>query len=273
MRIPNWYRVDQDGLRFYRAWNLQSTGQVEHGFSTRLGGTSPAPYDTLNLSLAVGDDLSSVLANRARFAAAMGADVRRAAVADQVHSNNVHVVTERDSGAGALDHASALPGTDALVTNRPGLPLALHFADCICIFLLDPVNHAIAAVHAGWRGTVRRVVTAAIDVMTREFGSAPAALLAAVGPAICRHCYEVGEDVAREVFRALPGEERVLTAHSNTKWKLDLKTANLLLLREAGVADANVAVSDACTSCSAGEFFSYRRDGTTGRMGGWIVLR
>lgn len=273
MRIPNWYRNDREGLVFYRAWNLHFSGLVTHGFSARLGGSSAAPYDSLNLSLAVGDDPGSVLSNRRAFAAAIDVDATRIVVPDQVHSNLVRRVDESDAGAGALDHADAIPNTDALITNVPGIPLALHFADCVCVFLLDPEHRAIGAVHAGWRGTAAKIVSATIAAITREFGTDPGALLAAVGPAIGRQCYEVGEDTAREIYTSFPGDERVLSQFSSAKWRVDLKTANVITLRDAGVRDRNIAISDECTSCDPDHFFSYRRDGATGRMGGWIALR
>lgn len=254
MRVPNWYRNERDGVRFYQAWNLHASGLVDHGFSTRLGGASEGRFTSLNLSLAVGDEAERVIANRRAFAAAVGVDVEKIVVADQVHGNTVKVVTERDAGSGAFDHAGAVAETDALITNVPRLPLALHFADCVCILLLDPANKAIGAVHAGWRGTARKIVVEAVRAMTREYGTEPAHLLAAISPAIGRHCYDVGHDTALELFKAFPGDERVISPHSPDKWRADLKTANLILLRQLGVPEPGIAISDECTSCNAGDF-------------------
>lgn len=273
MRIPNWFRSESNGTRLHAAWNLHATGIVAHGFSARAGGRSRPPYDSLNLSLAVGDDARSVLANRRAFAGALGVDAERLVVANQTHSANVRRVTDADVGAGALDHRTSIADTDALITEVPGITLALSFADCACVFLLDPVNRAIGAVHAGWKGTALGIAREAVRAMAREFGSRPDQLLAAIGPCICRHCYDVGEDVANEITRAFGSDLRVLSPFAEGKWRLDLRTANLLLLKEAGLLECGIAISDECTSCNAGEFFSYRRDGDTGRMGGWIALR
>lgn len=273
MRLPNWYRNEENGVRFYRAWNLHASGMVAHGFSTRVGGSSKGEFATLNLGLSVPDDPASVLANRCAFAEAIGVDPNRIVVPAQVHSANVRLVTEADAGSGAVDHSTAIPETDALITNTPNLPLTLHFADCGCVFLLDPEHRAIGVVHAGWRGTALKIVSATVEAMSREFGTDPAALQAAIGPSICRHCYDVGEDVAREMFAAFPHDDRVLSQFSNTKWRVDIKTANAILLREAGVPDANIAISTECTSCNRTDFFSYRRDGPTGRMGGYLEVR
>jgi len=274
MRLPNWIRVEVGQVKYYCPWHFDASGMVDCGFSARAGGVSKGPYGSLNLSLAVGDEPEYVLLNRRRFAAALGIrDMSRIVVPDQTHSRNVHRVTEADAGRGALVHFTAIPDTDALITNVPGIPLALHFADCVGVFLLDPVNRAIGVAHAGWRGTVDGIVIATVEAMTREFGSNPSEILAGIGPSIERHCFEVDEDVARQFSKSFAGDERILTASSSTKWRVDLRTANLMMLERAGLDDSNIAVSEQCTSCNSSEFFSYRRDGETGRMGGWLSLR
>ena len=272
MRLPNWYGVDADGLKYYRAWHFHASGLVKHGFSTRIGGVSDSPFDTLNLGLAVEDDPSKVIQNRRKFASALEIDLNRIVVPKQVHGNAVRVVTEADAGRGSIDLDSSVDEVDALITNVPNLPLALHFADCVSIFLLDPANKVIGLAHAGWKGTAAKVVTATVEAMVNEFGSDSRTMLAAIGPAIGRCCYEVAEDTARQLFKAFPYDERVIKQFSTTKWRADLKTANLMLLIEAGLEDSNIAISEVCTSCNGLEFFSYRRDGNTGRMGGWISL-
>ena len=273
MRIPNWYRVDEGSLGYYTPWHITASGIADCAFSTRKGGSSKGIYGSLNLSLAVGDEREAVLANRRALAVALNVDPDRIVVPNQVHSNAVRVVTEADAGSGAIDHSTAIPDTDALVTNTPNIPLALTFADCVCVFFVDPVNRAIGIAHAGWRGTVERIAAATVEVMVREFGTDPVQLLAAISPAIERHCFEVSEDVARSFFKVFPHDERVLKQSSNTKWRVDLKTANFIQLQRAGLDASNIAVSEQCTSCNGDEFFSYRRDGETGRMGGWLSLR
>jgi len=272
MRLPNWYRVENNGVRFYKAWNLEASRMVTHGFSTRIGGVSKEPYNTLNLGLTVDDDHEDVLANRRAFGSALEVDPKRIVVPNQVHSDMVRVVIESDAGSGALNHSTAIPDTDALITNVPNLPLALHFADCVCIFLLDPINRAIGVVHAGWRGTAAKIVAKTIEAMEQNYGSDPAKLQAAIAPSICRCCYVVGEDTAKEFFKAFPHDTRVISQSSTDKWFVDLKNANNILLRQAGVHRHNIAISEECTCCNSTDFFSYRRDGKTGRMGGWLML-
>lgn len=271
MRIPNWYRIDCAGLRYYVPWHFQASRIADCGFSTRIGGVSRAPFDTLNLSLAVADDRDDVIKNRKSFASVRGLDPARLVTPDQVHSNVVRRVTDDDAGSGAFDHADAIPATDALITDIPNLTLALHFADCVGVFFLDPINRAIGAAHAGWRGTVDGIVCETIEAMSRVFGTDPRRLLAAISPAIERHCYEVDEEVAGRFFRIFPNEN-VLSHAGRAKWLVDLKMANRVMLQRCGVEDSNIAISEHCTCCGFDEFFSYRRDGTTGRMGGWISL-
>lgn len=272
MRLPNWYRVESHGVRYYRAFNLHAAGMVAHGFSTRLGGFSSAPYATLNLGLTVEDDGASVLANRQRYAAALGLDAAGLVVPEQVHSNLVGIAGRDHAGAGSVYHGNAVAGADALITNLPHLPLALHFADCACVMLLDPEKRAIGVVHAGWKGTVAGIVSKTVEAMVREFGTSPSLLLAAIGPSIGRCCYNVGEDVARQFFLAFDGDERAVSRFSSSTWRADIKTANRMLLWRAGVQDRNIAVSEHCTCCSVNEFFSYRGEGHTGRMGGWMAI-
>lgn len=272
MRYPNWYRTDKGEIRFYKAWNLDSTGLVKHGFSTRSGGASSEPYKSLNLSLNVEDSADSVLENRRRYSDALGIDFERIVVPDQVHSDNVRLVTAEDAGRGASDHSKAISQTDALITNSPGITLALHFADCCPVFLLDPTNKAVGMAHAGFKGTNSKIVSKTIDWMISEFGTDPADIQAAIGPCICRSCYDVGEDVASMLYKSFEGDERVIKQSSTSKWRVDLKTANYLLLRQAGVPESRIAVNEECTSCNSSELYSYRREGLTGRMGGWICL-
>jgi YfiH family protein len=234
MRIPNWYRNGDGALRYYRAWHLHASGLVKHGFSTRIGGLSPAPYDTLNLGTTVGDSLELVVRNRQVYAEALGIDHKALVVPNQTHGANVVLVTAEDAGRGAVDHATAVPDTDALITDTPRLPLALHFADCAGVFLLDPEHKAIGMVHAGWKGTALKITAKAVEAMMKEFSTRPSKMLAAIGPAIGRCCCELGELEAREMFNAFPYDERILKQSSVAKWRVDIKTANLILLIEAG---------------------------------------
>jgi polyphenol oxidase len=154
------------------------------------------------------------------------------------------------------------PG-DALIENTPGTAIGVKTADCVPILLADPVQRAVAAVHAGWRGTAASIVHAAIRAMGMEFGTRPEDLHAAIGPSIGACCYEVGPDVVREFGVHAPGRVH-----------LDLRAMNAKQLEAAGVLPANIAVSEECTKCRPEKYHSFRHDGeAAGRMISWIRIR
>ncbi len=147
---------------------------------------------------------------------------------------------------------------DALITQTNGLWISIRTADCLPILLIDPLNRAVAAIHTGWRGTAARIVQLAVDGMSQRFGSDPVSLLAAIGPGIDYCCFEVGDDVTCHF-------EAFTTTGSQGKAHVNLKAANLHLLLDSGLPQANVDVSPHCTVSSSG-FHSFRRDRTEGRM-------
>jgi YfiH family protein len=233
-------------------------------FSSRLGGVSRGPFESLNLGNSVGDDPACVAENKALFWAATGLDARRAVRAQQVHSD---VVAAVDAG-----HAGCVVrGADALVTREPGLPLVTGHADCVPIFFLDPVTRSGGLAHAGWRGTIRGIARRVVERLSSEYGVRASDLLAVIGPSAGPCCYEVGEDVQRAARDHLPWaldvlEEMPLRA-SGRRWKFNMWEANRRLLMDAGLEPRNVVCWDLCTACSPDLFFSYRRDGPrSGRM-------
>jgi YfiH family protein len=172
----------------------------------------------------------------------------------QVHS--ARVIPNR--GEPTRQHQDA----DALIDNTPGIALGIKTADCGPVLLVDPVNRAIAAVHAGWRGTVQQIVPTTIRSMAAEFGTRPEDLRAAIGPCIGSCCYEVGPEVAREFGIHAPGRVH-----------LDLRVINRHQLQAAGVPAANISISPDCTMCDPARYHSFRRDSKdAGRMISWIRL-
>ena len=235
---------------------LQSVRSIRAGVSSRRGGVSPPPFD-LNLSYNVGDDPINVTRNRERFFGSLGISSDDLAVPYQVHSATVRGATK--------------PGRyetcDALVTNLPGIFLAVTVADCLPILLYDPSVKAVAAVHSGWRGSKDRILKQALKTLSEEFGSDCKDVIAFIGPAAGGCCYEVGEEVARE----FPSEYTSRIA--GRKPRLDLKLFNKMLLLEDGVDERNVEVSPLCTICTVDSLHSYRRDGDrSGRMMGVIGI-
>ena len=247
-----------------------------HGLSCRRGGVSEAPWASLDLGLHVGDDPTAVIANRRRYLAALGLVASQLVTPEQVHGEAIARVGSREAGRGALSYADSIAQTDALITDEPGLPLLLCFADCTPILFLDPVHRAVGIAHGGWKGTVRRIAAKTVLRMQQEFGTRPEELLAAIGPSIGPCCYEVGPEVERQFKEAFPGHEAKLFSHPDEEGgtHLSLWAANRLQLEEAGVLPEHIDEARTCTACHHEDFFSYRADGgRTGRLGAVIALR
>lgn len=226
-------------------------------FALRSGGTSTAPYSSLDLADHVGDDRACVAANRERVRRAIGAATL--VFAEQVHGRGVAVV---DSPAGPLAH----PGVDALVTATPGLALVVLAADCLPVLLVDPVAGVIGAAHAGRQGLVDGVLQATLAAMG-GLGASVDRLVAVLGPAACGGCYELPEALADEVGAQVAGS-RSTTRHGTAS--VDLVAGATSLLAAAGVGA--VRTVGGCTIEQPRRWFSYRRDGRTGRHAGLVVL-
>jgi len=231
-------------------------------FTTRTGGVSAAPFDSLNLSEGVGDDPHAVRLNRSRVLGALGVAPEEVAYATQVHGANC-LVPPGPGWAGTAD---------ALATRNEALVLAVGTADCLGVLLWDATRPVIAAVHAGWRGTLAGVVPRAVDALT-ALGSAAPDLRAALGPRIGACCFEVSGDVAER----FPEEDR---AHAAGRTTVDLAGAVARQLRAAGLAESSIrdvardSGLDACTAHDAARWFSHRRDrGRTGRAWGILAAR
>lgn len=252
------------GVRLLRWSSLESTGQFIAVFTTREGGVSALPTGGLNLAFHVGDDAELVLQNRVRVARALGVELDALVLGAQVHGNSVALVTPVQAGAGARTPATAVASVDGLVSNAPGLVLAGCFADCVPVYIVDPVRVAVGLAHAGWRGTAGRVALCTLGALRRHFGSRPADCLAVIGPGIGACCYRVGAEVRDAFLGGGCDWERVATRVPGGGWQLDLATANRRQLEVAGVS--RVTVAGMCTACDP-RFFSYRRDGAgAGRM-------
>lgn len=232
-------------------------------FTTRAGGTSAAPYDALNLGLHVQDDGGRVHANRALLAAAAGLDPGDLVLAEQVHGAGVAVVDR----ACSRGRDGGVAGVDALVTATPGLGLVVLAADCLPVLLADPAAGVVGAVHAGRQGLVAGVLQAAVTAMA-GLGATAAGITAVVGPAACGRCYEVPAEMADDVERAVPGSRA--TTRSGTA-SVDLAAGAVAVLTGAGLSD--VRTVGGCTLEQPERFFSYRRDGRTGRHAGiaWLA--
>jgi hypothetical protein len=234
--------------------------------TTRLGGVSELPYDTLNLGLHVGDRAADVVANRERAAAAFGVELDAVVFARQVHGAVVARVGEDDAGRGAWTEDDAVADADVLVTTTPGLTLAILVADCVPLALVDPVARVLAVVHAGWRGTAAGVVGTALDAL-RAAGGEAARVRAWVGPGVAAERYQVTD----EVREALAGAVRpaaldhgVARPDGPGHWLVDLAAANRQQLRGRGVPVEGI--SDCGVTTADDRFFSDRAARPCGRF-------
>ena len=257
-----------NGVRYLTA----PTIACRHAFTTRIGGVSTGDQAGLNLSARLDPDLSHVAENYRRLGEATGIDTGHMARTKQVHGNVVRTVT------GADVHVLGTPvpyEADGLVTNESGLALICFTADCVPVLLHDAAHGVIAAVHCGWRSSVADILGVALDAMA-ALGAALETTAAAVGPAISRCCFEVGGEVVEAVDRYLGGDSAGLYAAAEGregKYFLDLKAANARRLRQLGVPEQAIAVSDDCTYCLHDKYWSHRyTKGRRGNQGALIVL-
>ena len=231
---------------------------VSHAVSTRLGGVSKKPFDSLNLALHVGDNPQDVINNRKRFALSLELNSEDIISPNQVHGDKIVKVDESHIGCGALDYKEAIKETDALITNIPNLPLMLCFADCVPVIFVDVENRAIGVAHAGWKGTMSKIAAKTLMAMTDEFGTDPTKCLAGIAPSIGPCCYEVGENVIEACEKAFPNHVDKLIIKHDGKTHCDLWQANLIQLLEAGMCEENIDVARECTCCKSSWYFSYR---------------
>ena len=265
--------IGEDGpeLEYLTFPLLESTGIAKHLFTTRLGGVSRGAFSSMNLSFTRGDDKKAVLANYERIAAILDCSVGDMAASHQTHTTNIRVMTREDSGKGIL-RPRDYENVDGMITDEPGLVLVTYYADCVPLYFVDPVHMAIGLAHSGWRGTAGRMGECMVREMERHFGSRPEELYVAIGPSICRDCYEVSEDVAVQ-FEYLSGDI-VTPGKEKGKYQLDLWLANRTILEQAGILPDHIAVTDICTCHNSGYLFSHRVSGEKrGNMGAFLMLK
>lgn len=241
---------------------------IRHAFTTRHGGVSPAPFDSLNFADNHGDSEENLLENYRRLASAVGFDARRAVGCRQIHSDLVRVAREEDAGKILWNERPY--EADALITDLPELPLFVYGTDCCIITFYDPAAHCIGAAHAGWRGTAAGIALKTVMSMIGYYGADPHTLRAAIGPAIGKCCFEVDDDVANAFYALLDPaiDERI--EKRGAKYHIDLKEINRLWLLRAGLDPAHIAVHSACTKCHPERYWSHRAMGD--RRGGMAAV-
>jgi len=245
--------------------------EVLHAITTRAGGESLPPFESLNLGLHVGDDPERVIGNYELLSAALAFRLDTLVACKQVHGDRVIEVREGDERR--LSFLQCREEGDALVTSVPGLVLMVRIADCLPVMFFDPLRKVAGIAHAGWRGTVKKIAAKTVEVIMSRYNSDPARILVGIGPGIGPCCYEVDERVSSLFTKSFSSGEQLITER-NGKQYLDLWEANRKQLLEAGIRAENIEVAGLCTSCQNQLLFSHRKDkGKTGRFGALIGIK
>lgn len=262
---------EKEGVTYLTFPALTKTGTVKHLFSTRLGGVSEGIFSTMNLSYTRGDKKEAVDENFRRIARVLGCRMEDFVCSDQTHTTNIRKVTRADAGKGVTRQRD-YRDIDGLVTNEKGIVLATFYADCVPLYFVDTKKQVIGLAHSGWRGTVGRMGGKMLEMMVKEYGCDKRDVLAAIGPSICRDCYEVSGDVALQFQREF-GDVVLRAKKEQDKYQLDLWKANELVLLQAGMLPYQITVTDICTCCNDKLLFSHRASlGKRGNLGAFIGL-
>lgn len=256
--------LERKGITFYQ-FNSLVEHKIIHAIFTRHGGVSPKPWSSLNVGATVGDELSRVQENRNRVFSAVNVSPNSIYEVWQVHSAAVFI-------ADHPKHPRAVhKKADVILTNKRRVNLFMRFADCVPIFLYDPVKNVVGLAHAGWRGTVNKAAYAALSAMQATYGSIPANVIACIGPSICQEHYPVGEEVVSAMKDTFGSQANELIQRTGNEARLDLCRANKLVLEQTGVNQIEAA--KICTVCDVQDWYSHRAEnGSTGRFGAMIGL-
>lgn len=245
--------------------------RLEVGFTTRNGGFSSEPYDSLNMGFHVEDDAQTVRDNRNRVAEIVKFPLQSWVCGEQVHSNHISIVRATDKGKGAMEIESSIKGVDGLLTQERGILCTAFFADCVPLFFFDPKVSLIGIAHAGWKGTVAHIGPAMVSQMI-ELGSSIEHIRVLIGPAISQKNYEVDDNVVQHIPTSL--QRKVVKNSRPGRYLIDLHGLNKEILLQYGILRHNIDNIEVCTSDREDMFYSHRRDyGKTGRMLGYIGLQ
>ena len=269
-KIPEPVITQKNNCKFLLFSSFSDTKLAVSVYSTRTGGISPAPFNTMNLGTTTNDKIENIIENRKIFSKATGVTFKN--TLKQIHGTKVIILNNIRKNNGSVVYEKKCPIGDALITNIKKNPLVIMVADCYVIYFLDPLNKAIGIAHAGWRGTAENISGEVLKQMNKEYGTLSENCIIGISPGIGRCCFEVDEDVFKEFKKAGFDLPEFLEKKDN-KWHIDLLKINLYLLKKNKVKEENISYSTLCTSCNKELFYSYRREkGNTGRMAGAIML-
>ncbi len=238
---------------------------VAHGFFTRNGGVSPEPWNSLNLSTTGGDSTENVIENRKRIFKAISRPVESLYDTWQVHGNKI-IIAKNPRGI-----ENEPPKADGIITQKKEVTLFMRFADCVPLLFFDPKKMVIGIAHAGWRGTVNKIVEKIINKMVSEYGCDVKTISAGIGPCICKKHYNIKEDVLSIVQKNFPNNWQNIVSREKDSFHFDLQETNKIILEQLGLTD--ISLANLCTACNTTEWYSHRAEnGATGRFGVFIGM-
>lgn len=259
----------------YLTYNsLSEINFINHAFTTRLGGVSTGEFTSMNMAFNRGDNPDSVTENYKRFCKSAGFDYESLVASAQDHHTVVRAVTSAEKGIGIYKPRD-MESVDALITNEKGVTLVTYYADCTPLFFVDTKDKAIGLAHAGWRGTVGRIGEKVVEKMTELYGTNPADIKAAIGPAISVCCYEVDYPCAEHFLNLADlDSSKFVFEKGNGKYMVDLLETNRQILTASGVKNENITVSDVCTNCNSDLLWSHRATkGHRGTMSAFMCIK
>ncbi len=266
-------QTKKQGVPYYHLPQWEGEPRLVHGFFTRQGGLSQAPYSSLNVGPLSEDDIISKQKNLERIASIFPVPWDKIFCALQIHGADIEPITPSVLERSAF-HAQNPLQADGLITDQKGIYLAILTADCLPVLFLDPKRRAVGAAHAGWRGTLQRISPKTVKKMAQTFDSMAEDLLLACGPSIGPCCYIVGDEVREAFLKEDPGYKPFLKPAPPDRWLLNLAGLNRYQLLAQGVKEENIFISSSCTQCRPDLFFSVRAQGEpTGRQISLIGLR
>lgn len=261
-----------DNVPFLTYNRLSEIDFINHAFSTRLGGVSEGIFESMNLSFEH-DDFVKVTENYKRMCKAVGFEFENLVASSQDHHTFVRVCTKENRGVGIYKKKD-IQSVDALVTNEKDVTLVTYYADCTPLFFVDTKQKAIGLAHAGWRGTVGRIGAEVVKTMVENYGTDPADLVCAIGPAISKCCYEVDKACADNFYALGLNDSKFVFPKDDGKFMIDLIECNRQILLSAGVKEENITLSDLCTKCNSDLLWSHRAtNGKRGTMSAFMTLK
>jgi YfiH family protein len=250
--------LENGKLPFYKFESLKDIWPLRHAISTRRGGGSLPPYESLNLALNIGDDVAKVVNNRVKVCSVIDASINKFVGLEQPHSANVYVLRSPSDLGGFDDWSQVKKNVDAIITNIRGITLFTFSADCALILFFDPVHEALGLAHAGWRGTILNICHNVVRSMQVEYGSNPEDIFVGIGPVICSNDLNINENSGHNV--------RELLTSSGNGYTLNIQ--DLLIHQLVNLGITNIETANICTAENTNLFYSFEKEGTvTGRFG------